>query len=87
MSLDDLPIIFALPRSHDSLAPQSRARASNARVKNLIKLIERIRDGQYEGKQLLIRRKLTCSEYGQMLHFIENSEDEALQAYFSDKLQ
>lgn len=56
----------------DRLAPQSR---------------EKIRDGQYEGEQLLIRRTLTSSEYKQVLHRIENSDDEALQAYFIDKLR
>lgn len=79
--------VFALRRSYHSLATQSRARAIDARVKNLVKLIEKIRDGQYEGEQLLIKRKLTYSEYGRMLQFIENSEDEALRAYFNDKLR
>jgi hypothetical protein len=89
-SLQDLDIerhIFALPRTLHNLAPQSRARASNARVKNLVKLIEKIRDGKYEDEQLLIREELSYSEYGQLLQFIENSKDEALRAYFNDKLR
>jgi hypothetical protein len=56
-------------------------------VKSLIKLIEKIRDGQYEGKQLLIERKLLYSDYKQLRQLIENSNDEGLRGFFNDKLR
>jgi hypothetical protein len=35
----------------------------------------------------LVRRKLTSSEYRQLLALVENSEDESLRGYFNDKLR
>lgn len=65
----------------------SRARASDAQVKNLVKLIEKVRDGQYKGEELLIRGKLSDSEYWQLLQSLEESNDKLLQAYFNKKLR
>ena len=76
--------ISSLPRSSDSLAFHSDTRALNARVKAVVRLIGGIRDGQDHG-QLLIRRKLTSSDFRQLLQVLET--DEALGGFFCDKIR
>ena len=72
------------PPSSGSVAPPNRSRAP-ARVKNVIKLIEDVRDGREGKKQLLIRRKLLGTEFRQLCKVVE--DDEELRGFVHDKLR
>ena len=72
------------PPNPSSVAPPNRSRAS-ARVKNVVKLIEDVRDGRYGQEQLLIKRKLLGTEFRQLCRLIEN--DEELLGFVDDKLR
>jgi hypothetical protein len=54
-------------------------------VRNVIELIEEIRDDRYGKEQLLIRRKLLGTEFKQLWGFIEDDED--LHDWVRDKLR
>ncbi|KAF2190311.1 hypothetical protein K469DRAFT_27448 [Zopfia rhizophila CBS 207.26] len=62
-----------------------KKRRAKARVKSARELIQQLYNGQYKGKQLLIKRELTGAEYDQLLD--EIAADPLLREYFNDKLR
>lgn len=76
---------FSLGRDILATLHRRRARAREARIRNVIRLIKQLRDEEYPGTELVIRRRLYHSEYRDLLALVE--VDRELEAYFYDELR